>query len=233
MSCYGTNTSPSTQSRRRAAMMIPVIERMARRMGRRLPGHIDRSDLVGAGMVGLAEAIERRRDDGDEDFQAYAISRIRGEMSEHLRRMDPLTRTQRRRVQELSRAEERAKRTMGTLPPPAELATMAGTTERHLVETRAIRDKETTRSFDGLVVGLPAVNDDVEGDLDAARLRDRVRRAVAALPPRMQRALACFDDELTLREIGEELGVSEGRVCQIRKAAVMQLRSTLEAGVAA
>lgn len=206
---------------------MPSVHRIARRLARRLPSHVDKADLVGAGLVGLADAIDKRRDDDDEQFRAYALHRIRGEMLEELRRMDPLTRGQRKLVRLVDRAERNAREIWGTLPPPAKLADDAGISESALLEARTIRIKESPRAIDALRSIIPGPRQDVEDTVDNARHLARLEHAIDALPTKMQRALSCFGTEITLREVGVELGVSEARVCQLRKEAVTRLRTSL------
>jgi len=209
--------------------MMPAVHRMARRLKRRLPDHVDAGDLVGAGMVGLADALDKRRDDDDEDFRAYALHRIRGEMLEELRRLDPLTRTQRTLLRNVERAERDAQLTGRSVPPPARLAKTAGVREKEVHEARRLRGYDRTRSVDELHSLIPAPLQSPEDKIDLALQMEQVERAVSNLPTRLQRALACYQHDLTLREVGSELGVSEARVCQLRKEAVARLRADFAA----
>lgn len=212
----------------RARRLIPAVHRMARRLKRRLPDHVDRNDLVGAGMLGLADALDKRCADGDDDFKAYALRRIRGEMLEELRRLDPLTRTQRSLLRNVEQAERGARLTSDTLPPPARIAQKAGVREADVHEARRLRGHNHTKSVDDLHSLIPAALASPEDAVSHVLDLRHVEQAVLGLPEHMQRALACYQHDLTLREVGTELGVSEARVCQLRKAAVAQLRAKLD-----
>ena len=221
------NADVRSTQQERAKMMIPKLQRIARRIARNLPHRIEVEDLVGAGMVGLAEALERMSDQADGPFLGYALCRARGEMFSYLQVMDPLTREQRRRVRAASCAEDLAKRMQGTLPPPADVARAAGLSETEYLEARVLREREMARSLEAIHSLVPAPMDHHAEDIDADRRLERVRGAVAALPPRLRRSLDWFDGEMSLREMGKELGVSESRVCQLRKLAVARLRREL------
>ncbi|MEQ9325549.1 MAG: sigma-70 family RNA polymerase sigma factor, partial [Polyangiaceae bacterium] len=220
-------TSRPSHPNLRAQKMMPVVHRIARRLARRLPRNVELDDLVGAGMVGLADAIDKMRSDPDPDFCAYATRRIQGEMIDELRRQDPLTRPQRALLQTVSRAESGAWQGTGTLPPPATLADAAGVTEDQISAARRLRRLGQTKRVHDLKSILPAPVESPEVTLAYEEQLRVVRRAVGALPHPMKRALACYQHDLTLKQVGAELGVTEGRVCQIRKEAVARLRAAV------
>ena len=216
-------TPDARDADRRARMMYPVVRKMALNLARRLPSSVCSDDLLGAALVGVADAIGKRRDD-DADFFAYAKVRARGEMQEELRRNDPLTRAQRQKVVAATEAENALRRTGDSVPPPAQLAKIARLTPDALELARSLRPVGHTKPVEALHDVLAAPANDLAEALDQRRRASAVRKAVRCLPARLRRTLDCFGDGLSLRALGEELGVSEGRVCQLRKQAVERVR---------
>ena len=106
----------------RIAALLPMVRRIAARIARRLPDHVQIEDLVGAGLVGLTEAASRFDPDREERFVGYATMRIRGAILDELRRSDFLPRGRRERVRELDAAVERLEQQHGAPPTPEQLA---------------------------------------------------------------------------------------------------------------
>jgi len=212
---------------RRAKQMIPVVEKVARTVARKLPRHVPLDDLLGAGNLGLADAIRKLSDnDDDTHFEAYAVTRIRGEIYQELRRGDSLTRDQRALV----RQAERGERKLGdraTECTDAEIAEAAGMSVKKYRSSRVLRHASCRVAIDSLYgnieEGKPA-SDDI---LERKQLLNTVEREVVRLPDRLRLAVSTFYRDATLAEIGSELGVSEGRACQLRQQAVTKLRRRL------
>lgn len=212
----------------RAARMMPIVERMARRLARRLPASLDVRDLVGAGHVGLATALKTCAGRDDSAFEAYAIWRIRGEMVDELRRMDRLSRRQRDCVRRVERAEHSLRAERGRSVPPAAVAERAGVPVETYHEARSLAAAGEQASFETLSVGdrvsAMGMPWGIDEALDAERRLSRVRGAYAQLPARLQRVLSLHHAGSTLRDIGSKLGVTEARVCQLHKQALEQVR---------
>src|SRR5512145_2102389 len=115
-------------SRRReyAAKFFPYIEKVARRLARRLPAHVEIDDLVSAGVIGLMEAAERFDPKRIDRFEAFAEFRIRGAMLDDLRARDTLSRDMRRLSNELREATRKLESQLGRTPDQAELAQTLG-----------------------------------------------------------------------------------------------------------
>jgi len=219
----GCVMTDSEAQKRRVAIMRPIVRKMVRAFARTLPDHVDQDDLFGAGMVGVADALKKREHDSEGQFVAYATCRARGEIREELRRLDPLTRVQRLAVKAVSRVEAQARAHQLSLRP---LAKAAGMSPEDVHQAQVLRETGYQRSIAALVSLIPASTDEPDDAIDDARTISAVREAADALSPRHRRALDCYDDGLTLREVGVELGVSEARVSQLRKEAVQLLRVT-------
>lgn len=206
-----------------------------------LPPHIDREDLEHQGALGLLAALDNFDPERNVKFETYASIRVRGAMIDYLRKQDLLSRPLRRRAAEIERAaEEFAKRT-GKAATVNELAEYMGTTVEEIsdslwksshsfiisLEREMYEDDEGSGSTVGESLALP-----VPGPHDAAEKRDLLEcmsRAIEELPDKERLIIALYYlEELTLKEIGEVLGISESRVCQIHSRAVFNLRQRMQ-----
>lgn len=188
---------------------------------------IDREDLVSAGTVGLIDAIDRYDPDRRVPFEAYAATRIRGAVLDEIRRLNVYGRAVWRAARELKAAAETIAARTGRTPSLAELsAATAIDGERLRVALQARMSGFV--SLDRLVDdgAEPAwISDDPAQPILDRDLRDDVQRALRSLPEREHSVLAqIYGQSLTLREIGERLGVSEARVCQLHSRAISQIR---------
>jgi RNA polymerase sigma factor for flagellar operon FliA len=177
---------------------LPLVRRVAKKIARRTPASVSLDELVSAGTLGLVQAMQRKDAAREDRFVAYAIMRIRGAILDELRSLDSLTRAERARVR-------RGEATAST-------------------STISIEDA-SPHGADGFA------NEDVVSMDAALERRDQVRRlkqAIAALPARERQILFMHQvDGRTLKDIGGELGVSEGRICQLHTRAMARLREML------
>jgi RNA polymerase sigma factor for flagellar operon FliA len=206
------------------------VEKVARHLARRLPASTDLRDLISAGALGLVEAAARFDPARGESFEAFAVLRIRGAMLDDIRVRDTLSREMRRTLRTISRSTGVLTQRLGRAPREEELADHVGMS---LAELRARRSQLSGAHVLGLDdVGadlLERVADERAADpqevVARRELLDRLAQDIAALPPRMQQVLSLYYKEnLSLREIGQVLGVSECRVCQIHGEATKRLR---------
>ena len=219
---------------------------VAGRISSGLPSHVDENDLVSYGLLGLIGAIERYDPDRDVKFETYAIARIKGSIIDELRAMDWVPRSVRSRAREIERAIAEAR---GGAPPLADRrgdrrearhrgGGARGQPARHL----ALVDRRTRRALDGVVLdgrpGRPHRHDrgprgpQPETALDATETKEAMAEAIAGLPEREKIVVTLYYyEELTLREIGEVLGVTESRVSQLHTKAILRLRARVS-GVA-
>jgi RNA polymerase sigma factor for flagellar operon FliA len=216
-----------------AAKFFPYIEKVARRLARRLPAHVEIDDLISSGVIGLMEAAERFDPNRVDRFEAFAEFRIRGAMLDDLRSRDTLSRDMRRLSNELRDATRRLEAQLGRAPDHEEIAKRLGVG----VDELYARQQKLSGSS---VVGIDDAGPDLlerTGDqsatdpFEAASRRELLGRLVSGigdLPEKMQQVLSLYYcDNLNLKEIGTVLGVTESRVCQIHGEATRRLRDTL------
>jgi len=217
------------------AAYLPFVRKVAARMARQLPSHVSLDDLVGAGTVGLLEAMRRFRPDRDTKFETFAEFRIKGAILDELRRYDMMARNARLATKKIARNVQQLTGRLGRPPTEREVAdslAMSVSDYRALVQ----------RLGNVRVVSLnelgPAANDDRPGRFEPEsrlpgpeewtadrQMRDRVLAAVEHLPERQRRIVSMYYFEgMTLRKIGEIFGVTESRICQIVGDAHRKLR---------
>lgn len=232
-------SAQSIDQKNRVEAGLPFVEALARRMAATMPHSIDLSDLVQDGVIGLIDAAERFDAGRGIKFETFAERRIRGAMIDALRK-DAWPRGVRRVRRELEAAREKLRVTLGHEPSLADLAKEIGADEKRLGKT--IVRINTIESTSPLSCGdhvdethLPAVLVPAEPErpdhaYEKGEVRDRVRGAIESLPPREQRVIALYYyGEVTMKEIGSELGVNESRVSQLHARALRRLRDALGA----
>ena len=229
---------PSRQSladkrREYAAKFFPYIEKVARRLARRLPAHVEIDDLISSGVIGLMEAAERFDPKRVDRFEAFAEFRIRGAMLDDLRSRDTLSRDMRRLSNELREATRKLEAQLGRTPDQQEIAASLGV---EVEELYARQQKLSGSSVVGIDDAGPDFlertgDDNAPDPFEITSHRETLARLVAGiddLPEKMQQVLSLYYCEnLNLKEIGNVLGVTESRVCQIHGEATKKLRETL------
>ena len=218
---------------------MPQVKYIARRIHEHLPKHVPFEDLMQAGMVGLIDAINKFDTDKHVKFGSYAKFRIRGAILDSLREMDWSPRDLRRKSRQIDAVTQKLQMEMGRSVSDTELARELGMTLKEFYAlTNEIRGLEVSSlqcesSEEGqeadLAQNLPGPPDEdpltlfVEGEQ-----KDRLHRAVAKLPEREQQVLMLYyQQELTMKEVGELMGVGESRVSQIHTQAVKHLRAVM------
>jgi RNA polymerase sigma factor for flagellar operon FliA len=220
---------------------IPFVEALARRMAATMPHSIDLSDLVQDGVIGLIDAAHRFDDSRGIKFETFAERRIRGAMIDALRK-DAWPRGVRRVRRELEAAREKLRKTLGHEPSLADLANEIGSDEKRLGKTIVrINTIESTSPYSSAenvdesqlpAVMVPAEPERPDMQYERDEVKSRVRNAIATLPPREQRVIALYYyNEVTMKDIGAELGVNESRVSQLHARAIKRLREALGADV--
>jgi RNA polymerase sigma factor for flagellar operon FliA len=208
---------------------LPIVRRLAFRLARRLPPNVDVGDLIGAGTEGLLKAIESYDVNHAARFETYAESRIRGAILDELRAQDALTRHGRRQFGEVTRAIRKLESTHGRPPEEQEIADALG------IDLEAYHKLTEHLARGPALANLGAIDpDDTAGennttrDIEARQLKTQLVTAVQKLPDRMQTVLGLYyQEECTLAEIGQIIGVTESRVCQILGEATVRLRASL------
>ena len=216
---------------------LPFVEALARRMASTMPHSIDLSDLVQDGVIGLIDAAERFDETRGIKFETFAERRVRGAMIDALRK-DAWPRGVRRVRRELEAARERLRLSLGHEPSLADLAKAVGSDEKRLGKT--IVRINTIESTSPLSCGdhvdeaqLPAVFVPAEPErpdhaYERSEVKNRVRAAIETLPVRERRVICLYYyEEVTMKEIGAELGVNESRVSQLHARALRRLRDAM------
>ena len=228
----------------------PLVKYVAGRMGSGLPGHVEESDLISYGLTGLISAIERFDLDREIKFETYAITRIRGAIIDELRSLDWVPRSVRAKARDIERANQKLEARLQRAPTDEEMAGELEMTTDDFHEALLQISNSTLIALDELWSANDSGGDQVslldtlpdqgapdpQAVVDQGELRDRIADAIAALPEREKLVVALYYYEnLTLREIGEVLGVTESRVSQLHTKAVLRLafEARRRAGVAA
>ena len=220
----------------------PLVKYVAGRMSSGLPAHVDEADLISYGLGGLIFAIERFDLSREIKFETYAITRIRGAIIDELRSLDWVPRSVRARAREIERVNMKLEARLRRAPTDEEMAGELKLDVEEFHEALLQISNSTIVALDELwnvsdssgdqVSLLDTIPDhgapDPQAVVDQGELRDRIADAIAALPEREKLVIALYYYEnLTLREIGEVLGVTESRVSQLHTKAVLRLRSKL------
>ncbi len=220
----------------------PLVKYVAGRMASGLPAHVEEADLISYGLGGLISAIERFDPTRDIKFETYAIARIRGAIIDELRTLDWVPRSVRARARQFERVNMKLEARLHRAPSDEEMAAELGLTVGEFQDALLEISNSTIVALDELwsvadssgdQVSLldtlaDRAADDPQALVDKSELRDRVAEAIAALPDREKLVIALYYYEnLTLREIGEVIGVTESRVSQLHTKAMLRLRSKL------
>ncbi len=220
---------------------MPYIRYTARRFAWRLPPALSEDDLVSVGVIGLLDAMRKFRA-GEVKLKTYAEYRIKGAMLDEVRAADTLPRTVRERVNALKCAEARLEQRLGRVPDDGEVAEALGVSidEYHKVlldsasgltlhfgDFDARGDGQGERDF------LESVPDPAAKDplalLESVSRRDALAGVVDELPEKEKLVLSLYyRDELTMKEIGKVLGLTEGRVCQLHGQAIVRCKARLQ-----
>jgi RNA polymerase sigma factor FliA len=228
--------APAAQNHRIVAG-LPFVEALARRMAASMPNSIDIGDLMQDGVLGLIDAAHRFDEARGIKFETFAERRVRGAMIDALRR-DAWPRGVRRQRRELDAARESLRRELGHEPSMADLAARVGSDEKRLSRTivrintiEATSPLATGEHFDESCLPtalVPSEPDAPDTAYEKAETRDRVRAAIATLPVREQKVIGLYYyGEVTMKEIGAEIGVNESRVSQLHARAIRRLRDSL------
>jgi RNA polymerase sigma factor FliA len=221
----------------------PLVKYVAGRMAAGLPSHVEESDLISYGLLGLIGAIERYEPEREIKFETFAVSRIKGAIIDELRSLDWVPRSVRARARDIEKAHTKLENRLQRAPTEEEMAKELGMSEDDLRNALLEIANSSVLALDdlwtvadpagGQISLLDTIRDpnaiDPQAEIDAAELKDRLAEAIEALPDRERLVIALYYYEnLTLREIGEVLGVTESRVSQLHTKAVLGLRGHLQ-----
>lgn len=215
---------------------------VANKVATGLPSSIDRDDLISYGILGLVDAISKFDLTKGVKFETYAITRINGHIIDELRAVDWVPRSIRSKAKDIEKAYTEVERILGRPAEDQEIADHLGISLREL----------WTLQSQGNVTSVSALDEnfdnydrqsltDIAFDrtaspeelFDTREILDLMAGAIAMMPPRSKTILVLYYlEELTLREIGEILGVTESRVCQLQSKVLQMLRDSLGQGLA-
>jgi RNA polymerase sigma factor for flagellar operon FliA len=220
----------------------PLVKYVAGRLGTGLPAHVEEGDLVSYGLLGLMNAIERYDPGRDTKFETYAISRIKGSIIDELRSLDWVPRSVRSRSREIERAIAELEHKLHRAPTDEEIAAHIGISDQEFHDSLTQISRSSVAALDelwtisssggdtvSLIDTLQDPNaDDPSMEMSRSELRDALAGAIGKLPEREKTVITLYYyEELTLREIGEVLGVTESRVSQLHTKAILRLKAKL------
>ena len=217
---------------------MPMVRAVARKLHRGLPQHVELDDLISAGVVGLLDAMQKYEAGRDVQFGSYAQFRVRGAILDSLREQDWAPRELRRSGRDIEQAIAACATRLGRTPDEDEIATELAMSVDELRSTlgdlRSVEmgSLQVEKGEDSDEEEIAYVADPTEpGALFhciKGELRQHLMEAIEALPERERLVITLsYYEELTMKEIAKVLVVSEGRVSQMRAAAVLKLRAAL------
>jgi RNA polymerase sigma factor for flagellar operon FliA len=222
----------------------PLVKYVAGRMSTGLPAHVEEADLISYGLLGLISAIERFDPGREIKFETFAMTRIKGSIIDELRSLDWVPRSVRARARQIEKANALLEHRLHRAPTDQEVADELEMSLEEFQDSLTRISNSSVVALDELwtlsdasgdqVSLLDTIQDpdaiDPSAAMDATEMKDRLADAIARLPEREKLVVALYYYEnLTLREIGEVLGVTESRVSQLHTKAVLRLKSALQA----
>jgi RNA polymerase sigma factor for flagellar operon FliA len=217
---------------------VALVKTMAQRLAQRLPSQVEMNDLMSVGIMGLIDAAGRYKPSTGVPFEAFARRRIHGAMLDALRDLDWAPRSLRKLRRTIDSAIAQLRHDLGREPEEHEIAAAmemsADEYERALDQVRsldvgALRQLDAGTPDGGSLLELCIDPDEgPEARLHREELKGYLATAIQDLPERERQVLALYyQDELTMAEIGEVIGVCESRVSQLRSLAISRLRASL------
>ena len=233
MKAYAQQLKSNTRDRDKLITEhVEIARRISLRIARSCPDWISRDDIVAAGMIGLAEAAERYDETRQEPFLSFAEKRIRGAVIDELRRGDVMPRRMRRMARKIGDVIQNLEQRHGEA------------TDDKVAEALGVTLEEYKQNLEQIVhvsVGALELDDDSlmptsdeaspEMQLAQRRAKMKVRAALDKLEKRDLLILNLYyTEELTYTEIGEVMGITRSRVCQLHGRAIARMRSLISGG---
>ena len=217
---------------------LPYVKRIVQRLAVHLPSTVDIDDLMNVGVIGLIQAVDRYDPRRDNKFMTYAIFRIKGAVLSELRARDFLSRSNRRKIRELESVYLRLEQKLGREAEDQEIARELGVDVEQVYRTKQMSsisfisleelgvssrdEKEKLLSY------LVNNEDDALSMTKLKELKEAMARAIKELPEKERLVISLYYlDELTMKETGKVLGITESRVSQIHSQAILHLRTKL------
>ncbi len=221
----------------------PLVKYVAGRMGTNFPSHVEESDLISYGLLGLIGAIERFDLSRNIKFETYAITRIKGSILDELRSLDWVPRSVRSMARQIERSSANLENKLHRAPSDEEMASDLGLTMDEFRDALTRISSSTIVALEELwtisstgtesVALIDTIEDQQSKDpaavVDVNDVKERLAGAISNLPEREKIVIALYYYEgLTLREIGDVLGVTESRVSQLHTKAILRLKGRLK-----
>jgi RNA polymerase sigma factor for flagellar operon FliA len=218
--------------------LAPLVKRIAYHFMAKLPASVEVDDLIQAGLIGLLDAAKNFDDTQGAQFETYAIQRIRGSILDELRQADWLPRNVRKNLRKIEQAVSQLEQELGRIPRETELADRLDVPleeyQQMLLDARGyqllhyedFQEGDDGDFFDSFVAAGQRGPLEI---LEDEGFRRHLIQAISALPEREKLVMGLYyEQEMNLKEIGEVLGVSESRICQLHSQAVARLRSRMK-----
>lgn len=218
---------------------IYLIRYVVGRVKVTLPATISIEDIAGYGVEGLINAVERYSPQKNTRFETYALIRIRGAILDRIRAQDFLPRSVRKKIKDIKAAQEQLKQELGRMPTTTEVANYLDM-EPEKVSQLLSEDTTMTSLYDkrGNTEDSVAIIDTIQDEnklnpqekAEEQNVKQELEKALRRLPERERIIMVLYYQEnMTLKEIGATINMSESRVCQIHAQAIMKLKNILSA----
>ena len=219
----------------------PLVKYVAGKIAIGMPQNVDFDDLVGYGVFGLLDAIEKFDPNKDIKFKTYAVTRIRGAIYDELRSIDWVPRSVRQKAKELERVIGKLENRLGRSAKDEEISMelgisvkdlrtlilkISGASILSLSDVWYVGDESDKVSVMETIESPRSLNPDVI--VEREEVKNIIIQAISGLPDKEKKVLILYYyEDLTLKEIGEVLQVTESRISQLHTKAIMRLRSKL------
>jgi RNA polymerase sigma factor for flagellar operon FliA len=221
----------------------PWVKFIAMRMASKLPSHIQAEDLISAGIIGLIDALDKFNPAREVQFKTYAQIRIQGAMKDELRALDWASRSMRQKVKRLEHVYTTLEQELGRPPASEEVANSLGiemdefeemlddVKGTSLVSLEELGQGPASEDKTNLLEALLTRED--QDPLEVLNLQDLKKAlslAISELPEKERLVLSLYYfEELTMKEVGKVLNLTESRISQLHTQTVLRLRSKLKA----
>ena len=217
---------------------LPYVKRIVQRLAVHLPSTVDVDDLMNVGVIGLIQAVDRYDPRRDNKFMTYAIFRIKGAVLSELRARDFLSRSNRRKIRELENVFMRLEQKLGREAEDNEVAQELGVDLEQVYRTKQMSSISfisleelgvSSRDEKEKLLNYLINNDDDALSLTKLKeLKEAMAQAIRQLPEKERLVISLYYlEELTMKETGKVLGITESRVSQIHSQAILHLRTKL------
>lgn len=208
---------------------VHLVKLVAGRLGIYLNQYIDLNDLIGYGILGLIDAIDKFDPNKNVKFETYASLRIRGAILDAIRKLDWVPRTLRKKQKEIDRTYMMLEMKLSRAPHEEEVAEALGVTREDYVQLLKEVSVASILSIDENIYTMEMIDDkeaiDPNQQIEENEMRQTLAHLIDGLPEREKKVICLYYyEELTLKEISKVLEVSESRVSQLHTKAVSRLR---------